>query len=260
LVFVWTQRKLFSGQKSSIYRKGFSLFLVSYAWLALSSVVLTNSRSGVAGFIFFCFLFSFRIKGFGKKTGTVLLIVLCLLVGWNVMDQSHRDRFRTLWDESAGPESAAESAAGRWSGFLAGLEAFRRYPVFGVGPDSFVPYRAAHIDGSATQTHNLAGEVLGKTGILGTLFFASLVYAALVAARRLRRSNLTAVNRYARMYTELGCACRDTLLLLLFLGLGGHNLFRPQWLWMAAFLEITRTLERNSSDSQQLNNAIATTK
>ena len=257
LIFVWTQRKTFSSQWRSSCRKLLSLLLASYAWLALSSIVLTNSRTGMAAFVLFCLMAALRFRGFIKKTGVILLTVLCLLLGWGVMDQSHKNRFRTLWDESAGPENAEQSAEGRWRGFLAGLEAVRRFPFFGTGPESFVSYRAMHIDGSPKQTHNLVGEVLGKTGFVGTFTFGCLVCTALLAARRLRRSALISVHRDASFFTDVGRGCRDNLLLLLFLGLGGHNLFRPHWLWMAAFLEIASALNRNESESLQINTLAA---
>ena len=165
-----------------------------------------------------------------------MLLGGCLLVVvWECMPEASKNRLRTVWDPDAGPENARTSAEGRFVGFSAGMEIFKKYPVTGVGLGNFVPYRAANVDGAKMAAHNTAASVLAETGLIGGLAFLLFVSGVFVnchkidsLAKRYRHPMLT-------MLARLGVACRNAFVLLLFSGLAGDNQQRFQWQWIAAF-------------------------
>src|SRR5207244_897500 len=101
--------------------------------------------------------------------------------------EDSRNRLRTVWDPDAGPANATTSAYGRVEGLRAGLAMIQRYPLTGVGIGNFIPYRVAHLDGVSLLAHNLAGQTLGETGLLGAAAFTGMVLVTLRNCRRIRR-------------------------------------------------------------------------
>jgi len=236
LIFLWSIRKEFSCRWPKLWSKWFPRFLVFYSLLAVSSIILTNSRSGMVSFILFVLLATFRGRGIGRKLGYILFGVLLLATLWLVIPEEHKGRFITIWDPESGPKIAEKSAEGRREGFKAGMEMFDRFPLTGVGIGNFIEYRVAHVDGVSLNAHNLIGQVLGETGVVGGGAFLFMVAITIVNCFKIRgiaRRNRSDPKLAA--LSGLGLACRDALILLAFEGLFGHNLLRFNWLWLAAF-------------------------
>jgi O-antigen ligase len=236
LLFLWSIRKEFSSEWPQLWHKWFPRFLVFYAVLAVSSIILTNSRSGMVSFVLFVALATFRGKGIGRKISYILLGIVVLAMLWLVMPEEKKDRFRTIWTPEAGPKAAQTSAEGRIEGYKAGMKMFERFPLTGVGIGNFLTYRISHVDGVPLNAHNLVGQVLGETGILGASAFLLMVIVTLLNCQRVRglvRRKLS--DPKLRVLSGLGLAVRDALILLAFEGLFGHNLLRFNWLWLAAF-------------------------
>ncbi len=236
LYFLWTNRNRLAVSCSLNQKRIFSIFLLTYTVFAVVSIGLTNSRSGMLGFICFLILTGiYNSKTMLAKFKMVICVAICLLLMWVFMPSEQKDRLRTIWDHEAGPVNATESAMGRIEGFLDGLEMFKRFPVTGVGIGNFASYRANRLYGRAEQAHNLAGQALGETGILGTGCFLLMVFVTF------RRCNKTIKNKpkdsddILKILSEFSIACKNTIILLFFAGITGHNLMRFNWLWMAAF-------------------------
>ena len=235
LLFLWVYRKEVSSTWPNVWQKWFSRILVMYAFLAVSSIVLTNSRSGMATFIVFVIL-SFGLgKGIGRMIKSAVLGVIILGIIWQVMPESNKNRFRTLWNPAMGPANAEASAEGRLEGFKAGIKMFKRRPISGVGVGNFVAYRVRYVDGVKLQAHNLIGQVLGETGALGFSAFTLLVITTLVNCKKVKVLAEGKSDPPLVALSGLTFAIRNSLILLLFAGLAGHNLLRFNWLWLAAF-------------------------
>ena len=89
--------------------------------------------------------------------------------------------------------------------------------------------------GHGFQAHNLYGQTLGELGICGGVALAMVVLAFFVNVRRARqivRRGLPAVGIFPY---QVSLAVGTAVVLLLFMGWGGHNLFRYHWLWYGAF-------------------------
>jgi hypothetical protein len=221
-------------------RRLFRALLVGYLLIAVSSVILTNARAGYLGVIVFVFMAAISGKQFSRKLGAVMLVVTILGGVWLILPEENRNRFRTLWDEEAGPSVAHSSALGRVAGMQAGLEAFSSYPVTGVGIGNFVPYRIAHLDGKALEPHNLLGEVLAESGLLGATAFIFMLLCTVSNVRRTQRLAKGWREPTADVLFQTATACGQTLLLLLFLGLFSHNMLRFNWIWIAIFALLAR--------------------
>lgn len=212
-----------------------------YFALVVICVVLTGSRSSFVALIFIMMLWVVAQKG---KRKLVLLMASILAIGviWAGMPLEKKERIRSLWDENAGPANAHESAEGRMIGFKASWKMFSQVPFTGVGGGgkNYGGYRYSHqIDGPgnecAMQAHILYGEVLAEFGIGGAILLVGLILSIIRCYMAVRRQVLTMPDE-ALFPLLLGNAIICGLLLLLFLGFGGHNFYRPMWLWLAAWI------------------------
>ncbi len=234
--FLWSIRKELSNGWPKFWKKWVPRLLIFYFLLAISSIVLTNSRSGMLSFVFFVILVTFRGKGFGKKFLYLIVGIVFLALIWFVLPEEQKGRFATIWDPSTGPESAEVSAEGRVEGYKAGIKMFERFPISGVGIGNFISYRESYVDGVSLNAHNLAGQLLGETGIIGAGAFIFMVFIIAVNCYRViwqGKRNVSDSNIV--LFSGIGFACRDALILLAFEGTFGHNLLRYNWLWLAAF-------------------------
>jgi O-antigen ligase len=255
LLFLWSIRKEFTCEWPQLWHKWFPRFLVFYAVLAVSSIILTNSRSGMVSFILFVALTTFRGKGIGKKISYILLGIVVLAMLWLVMPEEKKDRFRTIWTPEEGPKTAQVSAEGRIEGYKAGMKMFERFPLTGVGIGNFINYRVSQVDGVPLNAHNLAGQVLGETGMIGASAFLFMVIVTLANCQKVK--GLVRGNRsYPKLkaLSSLGLASRDALILLAFEGLFGHNLLRFNWLWLAAFSSLALQFARMNTKRKILKN------
>lgn len=212
----------------------------AYFGVAVTCIVLTGSRSAFVAFLFLCLLWIASQKGPRKyKILAVALPAVFLL--WSAMPQEKQDRIRTLWDSDAGPAVAQASAEGRLVGFLISWRMFLREPFTGVGAggSNYINYRMAHHiheEGheDPTQAHNLYGQVLAEFGVPGAVLFSGLVVCLFSTCWSIR--SILVVNGLSGSFCYLlANAIILGVLLLLFLGLGGHNFYRPLWLWLAAW-------------------------
>lgn len=211
--------------------------------LAIVCIVLTGSRSASIALVLLLLGWALIQKGL-RKIGILTLALLALGATWTVMPEEKRERIQTLWDEGAGPAGAHQSADGRLVGWRVSWEMFKQQPLTGVGPGgkNYIEYRVDnHIDvlfgglPSPNQSHILYGEVLAEFGVAGALLFAGLVLSTWNQARKSRKLLAVAPDKDHSFAYWLGTAIIAALLLLLLLGLGGHNFYRPLWLWLAAW-------------------------
>jgi len=244
LLFLWSNRKEFSSGWPSFWRRWYPRFLAFYAVLAVSSMIMTNSRSGMVSFILFVVLVTLRGRGIGRKLGYIFLGALILTMLWFVLPEEKKNRFMTIYNPEAGPEIAQRSAMGRIEGYKAGMTMFERFPFTGVGIGNFNEYRFEHVDGIRLEAHNLVGQLLGETGIVGGVAFILMVIVTLLNCRKVRVPGRGQSNATIKALSSLGPACRDAVILLAFEGLFGHNLLRFNWLWLAAFSSLALQFAR----------------
>jgi O-antigen ligase len=228
------------------------LFGIASFSLALICITYTGSRSSFVGLLAYVFL----AAGFSKNRWRILAAAVILgPIIWIGMDQRLQNRYLTLIDPSRGPENAQASAEGRREGFKAGMELFRKSPMYGFGPGNaqyFIP--------SKHQTHNFVSQVAGEMGCVGLAAYGFLCFCITI--------NYT----YSRFYWKVlvsRCPTADSypfqvsqaifiaLILLLLMGLGSHNAFRYTWVWYAMFQSMAVVaLKKKVDDSIREQNEI----
>lgn len=208
------------------------LALAGYTGLSVLCILLTGSRSSLLGLILWAGLLILRGRRRWLWIGVMAVVAPVVFMA---LPESLQTRFETIVNPDAGPENAKESGEGRIHGFLMGLELWQRNPLTGIGPGAWRP--ATH---SPIESHNLYGELVGEMGTLGLVTFGSILACFWL--------NLRHVNAVRRQYPEwqndlvfqASSAVGVGVLLLLFMGNFGHNLFRYSWLWYGGFLVIAR--------------------
>jgi O-antigen ligase len=200
------------------------LLLGLFTLAACTCILLTGSRTGFVGlgvFGFFCLLLA------RSKARMLLLLGVATILLIAFTPSFLQDRFLTLVDPSYGPANAQESAQGRIGGFLEGFHLWDDNPVLGVGPGAFL-----YASGVGYNSHNLYGQVVSEMGIIGALAFAALVFCFLLNWLETRRHYR---DRRPDFLYHVSRAVSLNVLLLLLMGWAGHNLYRYNWLWFAAF-------------------------
>jgi O-antigen ligase len=177
-------------------------------------------------------------KNIFQRIKYLVISILLLLLLWGIMPIKSQNRFETIWMPEAGPVSAQSSAQGRVTGLAAGITMFERFPITGVGIGNFIAYRVQHVDGIPLQSHSLYGQLLGETGFIGFSAFFLMILAIFATIAKVNLLAKKQVDPTLDILKRLTLACRDSLILLFFSGLFGHNLLRFNWLWIAAFCSL----------------------
>jgi O-antigen ligase len=214
----------FWNEKPSLLVK---VVLAGYCALLTGCVLLTGSRAGLVGLLFLGLMIAMSS---GKRRGVYLLLGAGAMVAALALPGELQNRFMTLIDPSVGPANAQGSAMGRFDGLYFGFLAWQESPLLGHGPNAF-----AFATGRAGGAHNLYGQVLAEMGALGALALLGLLFVFwrnALEARRFyrRRPDAPRGLPYHTMRALSLCA-----MLMVLLGCAGHNLYRYNWLWCAAF-------------------------
>jgi len=206
-------------------------FLVGYVALAAGCIVLTGSRSSFLGLVLFALLTIWLSR---RRVTWLALGCLTAPLLWAVVPAEYQTRFETILYPEVGPANAQTSAQGRIEGLYTGFRLWDEYPATGCGPGAWIP--ASH---SKLESHNMLGQLVGEMGTLGVLTFASVLLCLWVNLRSVRK----AYQRHPEWgddFPRLLSRCLGmAVVLLLLLGMFGHNLYRFSWVWDAGFLVIT---------------------
>src|SRR5207237_10677632 len=90
------------------------------------------------------------------------------------------------------------------------------------------------------ESHNPYGQLLGELGGLGGITFLLILIGFWANVRWQRKHNPNAGRDGPCFCYEVTTAVGVSVLLMLFEGNFGHNLFRFNWLWYGGFLIIAR--------------------
>lgn len=211
------------------HEKKFRMYIYGHFFLLMLVLLFTGSRSGQLTFAFYVFiLIMMGKKKLAKLTGMALLAVLVLAVA----PEEYSNRFLSIFDSSVGPANAAESAEQRSLMFWQAMSLFASNPLTGTGPDTFQLYSNPPL-----KPHNLYGQILAETGLLGGLAFVFFIRSLVSANRQAlggRGKKKAPPDSLPRLPRLLAVANLQTVVLLLFNGLASHNFYRYHWLFIAA--------------------------
>ena len=237
LQLLWSVRKELTANWSSFLKRWFPRILIIYSYLSVSSILLTNSRSGMIIFLVFILLISLRGKGLSKKMLYLFLSLFFLIILWNLAPGASKGRFMTMIDQKDAPKGAFDSALGRVAGFNAGIHAFNEYTSTGIGVGNLKEYRVKFVDGIPEEAHNLAGQLLGEVGVVGLIAFFLFTISIFRTVKRIRL-----VDGKRDINYRIALTYSNVLILLFLEGIFNHNLLRYNWIWIAAFSSITYDL------------------
>lgn len=236
--FLYATREYFTASWPEFWKRWYERSLHLYPVVAFASLVLTKSRGGIVGIVVVVLLSIGQTKSSRIRMRWIGIASVFAIITWFAIGDTSKDRIVSIFKKGAAGESAEASREGRIVGMQRGWEMFQRFPIVGVGPDNYIPYRVAHMDGVNLASHNLYAQVLGQTGFLGACAFAFLIWTMLRNAKQLRGANEYHHTPRLEIYNQLGVMCRNSVIVLLCIGLFSHNLFWHDWLWLAAFSQI----------------------
>jgi len=213
------------------------LFLLGYVLLTMRCAMLSGSRTALIMMVALAVLpVVFSRHRF--KLIPIILIVLPLC--WSVMPEQYQNRYRTMWDPTI-DEAANANMEGRTAGMYNGLENWKNYPIFGVGPGCH-----GRPAGTPFRSHNLIGEVTGEQGTVGTLAFLFMMlcfclnhYSVWKSRKFLLEKNL---GNEAVYCWRVSTAVMYAVLMLQIQGFGLHNALWFHWLWFGAFQALAATI------------------
>jgi O-antigen ligase len=201
--------------------------------LAVTSVLLTNSRGGMIGLILAFFLSSVTGKSLRRAIqGLLFAGILLVPVVLFVVPETQKTRFESLWDDSIN-SSAQGSLEVRKLAAEDGWRIFTEHPITGVGLENFKRYRRLRGDASDLEAHNIYIQALGEMGILGGAAFILVVYHTWRGFQSIKRLADDSPSVESEFLRKLALAGRNSLLLLIYFGLLGSNLDRFNWFWLA---------------------------
>ncbi|MDR2441824.1 MAG: O-antigen ligase family protein [Planctomycetaceae bacterium] len=206
------------------------VFMISYILLSIRCIQLTGSRS--VFMVFGALLFTSALLSKHRlKLIPIMVLLSCIL--WLTLTDNLRDRYRTIFDSSIN-ESANQSAQGRLHGLYKGLENWESSPIWGVGPDCH-----GYATGEGFLSHCLYGQIPGELGIIGIIAVSFLIFCFFLnhfqILQNYRYLQQKGVGKEGVFCLRLSTAIVSAILLLLCFGAGGHNGYRFNWLWFAAF-------------------------
>ncbi len=164
------------------------LMILFFTILSMASVFASGTRGAVICLVIFLGLYFFK-KVFNIKTIIIFLVFAFSLHVYLPEDLKTRYLsviYEDKVSEVAQSRIAESSAESRMQGMIDGWNLFKMRPVFGWGPGSSAYARLKVNDemldkwrseGRFLQLHNLYGQIISETGLLGaTLFILILIY------------------------------------------------------------------------------------
>jgi O-antigen ligase len=210
--------------------------IVGYVLLGLLCILLSRSRRAFLGILFMSLILILRSK---RRWSLLLLAMLFSPLAFCFLPDSIQDRILTLVDDSHGPQVAIDSRDSRLKFFVIGMELFNQYPITGVGPAAF-----ALAAGTGLQSHNLYAQTAAEMGTLGVSAVVLIVFCFWRNSREILWLYRQHPWWEQDFVYHVARSAWLAIVLLLFMGAGGHNLYRYNWLWFGAFQIVALQLAR----------------
>jgi O-antigen ligase len=210
------------------------LCALGYGVLTTVCVFLTSSRTALALLaLTVLFVVAVLLRGRGRWAGAAVIAALAAFMATG-LSEAQVQRIESIF--SSDTYERDMSTRGRIIGYQVAWRILGENPVAGVGPGNWSAYRMRKVDGDVLMPHSLAGQLVATLGVLGTLTFLGYLVACGLFAWRAFRGRARSTDPWDAAVRGLACVTVFVFLLLLVGGLSGHNLERPNWVWMPALL------------------------
>ncbi|MBA6372141.1 O-antigen ligase family protein [Colwellia sp. BRX8-4] len=195
---------------------------------SLIIILYTGSRTGYMALLFISLYVFFKMDRNKCKIG-ILSGILMLALAPSIPDQ-YVERFNSSF---TGKEAEGDSSGTRTIIIKDAFGVFANYPL-GVGVQAFPTVRM-DMYGRFQDTHNLYLEILTNTGLVGLIVFFLFIkrLLALIKLNRYKATTSTDLSNADKSYLDnLSHAIALFIIIRLFLGLFGMDLYEPYW-WIA---------------------------
>ena len=207
---------------------------LGYGLLTALCVFLTSSRSALMLLALnVLFVIALLPRGLPRWIGVGLVAGLGVFL-FGGLSEEQTKRIASIFSSDTYEKDMC--TRGRIEGYEVGWRILMENPVLGVGPGNWGAYRMRKVDGNQLEAHNLTGQLIATRGIAGTLTFVGYLVASVVFSLRLWRRRRRSPDPWDRAVARLAVTGVFVLGLLLVAGLAGHNLERPNWVWMPALV------------------------
>jgi O-antigen ligase len=219
---------------------------LAFVILSVLSVIFSGTRAAIICLVVY-FVFLFHKKVFNITILSLLLIVTLLVHVYlpDDLKQRYLGSFYAFEDTNEltleqANSLAYKSAEGRLQGLIDGWLLFRGKPLLGWGPGAS-PYARRQVNNQLMETwnremrvlqlHNLYGQMLAETGILGTMQFLFLLVSFWFVLNKAKKRCLRLENKNMLSLTK-----QLILLFLIYLvyGAAAHTLYHFQWILIFA--------------------------
>lgn len=207
---------------------------LGYGALTALCVFLTSSRSGLMLLgLNVLFVIAMLPRGYPRWVGVGLLAALGAFL-FGGLSEEQTKRIASIFSSDTYEKDM--STRGRIEGYEIGWRIFTENPVLGIGPGNWSAYRMRKVDGGELEPHNLTGQLIATRGAAGTLTFVGYLVASTIFCLRVFGRRRRSPDPWDRAIARLAVTGVFVLGLLLVAGLAGHNLERPNWVWMPALV------------------------
>ena len=123
--------------------------LLAYVGLSILCLLLTGSRGSLLGLLILGLLTVWQTR---SRFAWIALAAVALPVGFMALPENLQNRFETIVNPEAGPQTAQDSGHGRIEGLVLGLKTWGDNPITGVGPGAWRPATGRdRFDGRSAQ-------------------------------------------------------------------------------------------------------------
>jgi O-antigen ligase len=221
---------------------------VGITMVSLWCVILTGSRTGMVGVIFFAFMIIWTHR---NRLVALVIGAVVLVLTFAVMPDQYRQRLESTTDFSSS-SGAALSAQGRIDGLVNGIRMMIDRPLFGVGVGQYSTALGMIYGLGWWEAHSLPGQLFGDLGLMGILAFTFWMYMLFRALGYLK-DYYAQSGTADKFWYNMVMALQLQLLLLFFMGLGGHNLYRYNWLMISALtVALVRIVLRHKEERAEI--------
>ena len=221
--------------------KRLKLWSVFYITMCVASIIFSGTRGALVA------LFAYLLLIYSRKNKKLIIsITILLLVLFNFLPVDLQYRYTDLIfssnnasELSQADEIALMSGESRIEGFKDGWRLLLNRPLIGYGPGAS-PYARKEVrktggtsfeDVMSLQLHSLYGQIMGETGIIGSIIFFILIITInrQLNVAYIQTCSFPELNVYKTTITFI----KSFLVIMLLYGMFSHSLYSFYWLLLS---------------------------
>jgi putative inorganic carbon (hco3(-)) transporter len=221
------------------------LALMVFLGADLLLLIYTGSRGGLLELLAVLLFSALQ----SKRTFAIVSVVMVLFaILLSLAPAAYTQRYATLTgilEDPQGTQTTDGSAFGRVVGWHVAWQIFFDRPLLGVGAGNF-PRALDHLYSYKGQhgwwePHNLPGQVISETGLLGVISFGAYLFLLFRECSRLLRK-MAQSEEVPPLLPWVVRGCRVAVLTLFVVGISDHDVYFLNWYLAGSFLIVCKLL------------------